>query len=80
MMEIGSFFLGTDPEFALITFDDLSGDDHVTEDTIIRIDLIKKEDNFLPITLKCLGCTLSQYAENCKTIARNLFKYFALEK
>jgi hypothetical protein len=80
LLEIGSFLLGTNTDFAYSTFNNLKGNVAISNDTIIRIDLIKKEEGSLPILLKTIGCTLNQYAENCKIIIRDLFTFFTLEK
>ena len=79
MLEIGSFFPGTDVEFAHNVFNSLKGDITSQEDAVIRIDLEKKEEGILPRRQKSISCTLDQYAENCKIITRDIFKYFTLE-
>jgi hypothetical protein len=80
MMETGTFYLGTDKDFANSVFDSLEGDLTGDDDVLIRIDLEKKEKDILPIRLKRISCTLDQYAENCKIITRDVFKFFALEQ
>ena len=80
MQEIGNFFLGADADFARSVFDNLEGDLTSKEDALIRIDLEEKEEGILPVRLKSIRCTLNQYAENCKIITRDVFKFFILEK
>lgn len=80
MMEIGTFFIGPDSDFANSVFDSLEGDLTSTDDALIRIDLERKDKDTLPVLLKSTRCTLNQYAENCKIIIRDVFKFFALEK
>jgi hypothetical protein len=80
MQEIGTFFLSADADFAYSVFYSLKGDLISKEDALIRIDLEKKEDGILPVRLKSISCTLNQYAENCKIITRDIFKFFTLEK
>jgi len=79
MLEIGNFFLGADVDFSHSVFGNLKGDLTSKEDALIRIDLEMKEEGILPIHLKSISCTLNQYAENCKIITRDIFKYFTLE-
>jgi hypothetical protein len=80
MQEIGTFFLGTEADFANSVFDSLKGDLTSKNDVLIRVDLEKKEEGILPVRMKSISCTLNQYAENCKIITRDIFKYFTLEK
>lgn len=80
MQEIGTFFLGPDVDFADSVFECLTGDVTLEDDALIRIDLEAKEDGILPVRLKSISCTLNQYAENCKIITRDIFKFFTLEK
>jgi hypothetical protein len=80
MREIGIFFLGTDHDFAHAVFDNLKGDVTSGEDVLIRIDLEKTQAGTIPLRLKSISCTLNQYAENCKIITRDVFKFFTLEK
>ena len=80
MMEVGNFHLGTDEDFAHSVFDNLQGDLTADDDVMIRVDLEKKAKNMLPVRLKRISCTLNQYAQNCKIITRDVFKFFALEQ
>lgn len=80
MLEIGTFFLGTDVDFAQRVFDGLQGASILEDDALIRIDLEKKESDILPARLVSISCTLDEYAENCKVITRDIFKFFTLEK
>lgn len=79
MQEIGTFFIGSDTGFAHSIFDGLVGDPTLNGEPIIRIDLVIKTGKTPPILLKSLMCTLNQYAENCKVIARDTFTFFTLE-
>ena len=80
MQEIGTFFLGTEVDFANSVFDSLKGDLTSKDDVLIRVDLEKKEEGILPVRMKSISCTLNQYAENCKIITRDIFKFFTLEQ
>ena len=80
MREVGTFNLGDDKEFVLGVFESLEGDITNEDDALIRIDLEQKDDHTLPVRLKSIRCTLDQYAENCKIITRDIFKFFTLEK
>lgn len=80
MMEVGNFYLGTDEDFVQSVFDSLQGDLSADDDLLICIDLENKSNGLLPVRLKRISCTLDQYAENCKIITRDVFKFFALEQ
>ena len=80
MMETGTFYLGSDKDFAHSVFDSLQGDLTADDDVLIRIDLEKNMKNMLPVRQKRISCTLNQYAQNCKIITREVFKFFALEQ
>jgi hypothetical protein len=79
MLEVGNFYLGTNEDFANSVFDNLHGDLTADDDALIRRDLEKEAKNMLPVRLKRISCTLNQYAQNCKIITRDVFKFFALE-
>ena len=79
MLEVGNFYLGADEDFSNSVFDNLLGDITTDEDALIRIDLETEAKNMLPVRLKRISCTLNQYAQNCKIITRDVFKFFALE-
>ena len=80
MLEVGSFFLGSDADFAHSVFDNLKRDLTTKDDVMLRIDLEKKDSDNLPVILKSISCTLDEYAENCKIITRDVFKFFTLEQ
>jgi len=80
MLPIGTFFLGPDTDFAHSVFDSLQGGLTATENVLIRVDLEKNGDGVLPVRLKSKSCTLNQYAENCRIITRDIFKFFTLEQ
>ncbi len=80
MLEIGRFFLGTDKSFAEDTVNELKGSDDLVKYPSIRLDLLNIESNKLPVCLKSIGCTLEQYASNCKVLTREAFRYFMFEK
>ena len=80
MLETSTFYLGADKDFANSVFDSLEGDVTGDDNVLIRMDLEKKEKDILPLRLKRISCTLNQYAENCKIITRDVFKFFALEQ
>ncbi len=63
MQRVGTFFPGTDADFAHSVFDRFKGDLTSKEDALIRIDLEKKKEGVLPVRLKSISCTLNQYAE-----------------
>jgi hypothetical protein len=80
LTEVGSFQLGSDLEFATTTFDALKGIQNGADDSIIRMSLIEIGIDSIPNTIKSIGCTLNQCAENCKIIVRDVFKLNSLQK
>jgi len=80
IVEIGNFFIGDESDFAVDTFRTLSGEDNQT-DTVLRLDLVKRGiDQTVHEIVGTKGCTLDQYVKNCKIIARDVFKFLALER
>ena len=79
LLEVGSFYLGNDVEFATATFDNLKGLPN-SNGAVIRMSLVKTAKGSIPITLNSIGCILNEYAENCKIITRDVFKFYNLEK
>jgi hypothetical protein len=80
-VEVGCFCLGCDAPAALATFTKLKGNPNAGRPFNLRLDLLKQtDDDSLPELLSSVGCTLNEYAENCRVITRDLFKYLALER
>ena len=74
----GCFKLGTDAALATTLFASLQGDEEVMIDSLITIDLVKRENGLLfPLELR--HCSYGQLAENVKIITRELFKKLNLE-
>lgn len=80
MQEIGNFFIGDDEKMALATFYSLNGFDDTDKKSVLCIDLVKKRREKQTECLASISCTLDQYMENCRIIARDAFKYFTLER
>jgi len=75
----GCFKLGTDEAFASGLYASLQGDRDVFPDSVITIDLVKRENGLLfPLALR--HCNYHQLAENVKIITRELFKRLILEE
>jgi hypothetical protein len=74
----GSFFIGRDEQFARRLYTSLQGDDQVSLDSVITIDLIKRE-NGIPFPLALRHCSYEQLATNVKLITKELFKHTNLE-
>jgi hypothetical protein len=73
------FNLGNDKEFALSLFASLHGAELISKDSIITIDLVKREKGLLfPLSLQ--HCSYEQLSENVKIITRELFKKLNLER
>ena len=72
------FKLGNDKTFAFTLFASLHGEEAILRDSIITIDLIKRENGLLfPLSLQ--HCSYEQLSENVKIITRELFKKLNLE-
>jgi hypothetical protein len=80
MMEIGNFLIGDEQDMALATFYSLNGYNDTDEKSVLRIELVKKARETPAQYLSGISCTLDQYVENCRIIARDAFKYFTLER
>jgi len=78
MLEIGRFLIGNVHSLVVDTFDSLNGSADISK-SILRVDLIKMQQDELPLCLKSIGCTLDEYVENCRIITRDAFKFFTLE-
>lgn len=74
----GYFPLGKDEHFARSVFGMLHGEDFVFPNSVITIDLIKREDG-VPFPLGLKHCNYDQLACNVKMITRELFKQLNLD-
>ena len=74
----GCFKLGACEVFAVSLYESLLGDEAVLPDSIITIDLAKRERGLLfPLGIR--HCSYEQLAENVKIITRELFKKLNLD-
>jgi hypothetical protein len=73
----GTFELGNDRKKAGDIFSQLSGDENVSDKTILHIDFTELT-NGIPLPLKILHCTLDEIALNVRIITRELFKNMGL--
>lgn len=73
----GRFFMGNDREWVHEIFSLLEGTGDVHDENLLFLDLMETK-NGLPINLEVKSCTLEQLGENCKTIAREVFKFNSL--
>jgi hypothetical protein len=74
----GKFSLGTDKKFAENLFKKLCGNEEVTEKSILSVEWMQVK-NELPVNIKMLSCTLTEMAENCRIITKEIFKILNLE-
>ena len=74
----GRFKLGIDEEFARSLYASLQGNQDIFPDSVITIDLVKRENDLLfPLAIR--HCNYDQLAENVKIITKELFKRLILE-
>ncbi|MDN3588469.1 hypothetical protein QWY86_17430 [Pedobacter aquatilis] len=74
----GCFNVGIEKVFATSLYAQLQGNEDILPDSVITIDLVKRENGLLmPLGLK--HCNYHQLAENVKIITRELFKKLNLE-
>lgn len=75
----GCFNLGNDEQFARTLYASLRGNEQVSVDSVITIDLIKWEQG-IPFPLDLRHCSYEQLAVNVQVITKDLFKYLNLER
>ena len=73
-----SFYIGPDKRFSQELYNLLEGDEQISPDSVITIDLIRRE-NGIPYPLAIRHCSCQQLAENVKLITKELFKRMNLE-
>ena len=74
----GCFSLGNDEQFAAALYGSLEGDEEILPDSVITIDLVKRENGLLfPLGLR--HCNYEQLAENVKIITKGIFKRLNLQ-
>jgi len=74
----GCFNVGASEEFAASLYGSLKGNEQLLPDSVITIDLAKRENGLLfPLGMR--HCNYEQLAENVKIITRELFKKLNLE-
>jgi len=74
----GCFKLGDDEDFAVSLYKSIQGNEEVLPDSIITVDLVKRENGLLfPLGIR--HCNDQELAENLKIITRELFKKLNLE-
>jgi hypothetical protein len=74
----GCFSVGTDEKFAADLYDSLEGNEEVLPDSVITIDLVKRENGLL-FPLRLRHCSYDQLANNVKIITKELFKRMILK-
>ena len=74
----GCFHLGHDEAFARKLYASLIADDEVSRDSVITIDLIKREDH-VPFPQGLRHCSYEQLALNVQLITKEVFKHLNLE-
>jgi len=73
------FPIGNDRAYAYGIFEQLKGSHNINEKDFLFIDFIETKEG-LPLNLKMISCSLSQLAQNCCIITKELFKLKNLEE
>ena len=71
------FFAGDSRKRTGAIFQKLQGNRNIDDKNVIFLSFVEI-CNGLPVNLDMIGCTLYQLGENCKIIAKELFKIYAL--
>ena len=74
----GEYYLGNDSKRANEIFSGLTGRSSAYEEHALNIDMIVMEGD-VPKGVKTIGCTLDEFALNCKYIAKEIFRINNLE-
>ena len=67
------FFIGNNREHAYRIFRRLKSTGEISEKDILYLEFMETREN-LPVNLEMISCNLSQLAENCKIITKEIFK------
>lgn len=78
-LAVGKFFVGHNRDAALAIFRKLKGNADVDEKAVLTLEL-RETRNDLPLDVLMISCTLDEFAENCKIITRESFKFFNLNE
>jgi len=78
-VDYGQYFFGNDREAAYYLFDQLKGNQMISDTALLHLDLMETI-NELPVKIKTLCCTLDELGHNCKLIAREIFRLKNLEE
>lgn len=78
-MNYGQFFLGNDWQSAYNLFQQIKGNEKLTDNPLLHIDLMETVDE-LPVMIKSKCCTLDELGINCKLIAREIFRLKNMEQ
>ncbi|TMI80998.1 MAG: hypothetical protein E6H10_12690 [Bacteroidetes bacterium] len=75
----GKFMLGCIRKFANSLFQKMKGNKKVDDQTILKLEFVETR-NDLPVNVQVISCSLEQLAENCRTVTKEIFKFYNLEK
>ena len=77
--DYGQYFFGNDRQAAYRLFKQLKGSADLKASCLLHIDLMETV-NELPVRIKTICCTLDELGDNCKLIAREIFRLKNLEE
>ena len=72
-VDYGQYFFGNDREAAHELFRQLKGSGTIKDICALHIDLMETVEE-LPVQMKTICCTLKELGDNCKLIAREIFR------
>ncbi|WP_448702845.1 hypothetical protein ACFGVR_10870 [Mucilaginibacter sp. AW1-3] len=78
-VDYGQYAFGDDRDAAYGLFAQLKGSADIKASCLLHIDLMETV-NELPVKIKTICCTLEELGENCKLIAREVFRLKNLEE
>jgi hypothetical protein len=73
----GRFFIGNNRQKAQQLFEKMRGNSKATSAHVLHVELVETA-NDLPVNLRMLDCTLEDIEYNCRTITKELFKWYNL--
>jgi hypothetical protein len=74
----GQYFLGDDRHEAVELFEQMKGNETLTDKALLHLDLVETVDE-LPVKIRTICCTLEEFAYNSRVIAKEVFRKYSLK-